>query len=228
MSKIELYIKKDKSYFSNIRWNIIDLIPDGNHRVLDVGCGDGVTLKKIKELGKASEIYGIEINEGIAENLSQDFDKFVIGDIEMMETQFNENYFDYIIFADILEHLINPSKILNQYKKLLKDDGYIIASIPNIKYFSILSRLIIFDEFEYVDAGILDRSHLRFFTKKEIKKMFRHENLRIINIEPNFWWPIKIIDDRFFKILSKLLPFRSFFTIQYIIKAKQEPCSIQK
>ena len=146
MSKIQLYIKKDKSYFSNIRWNIIDLIPDGNHRVLDVGCGDGVTLKKIKELGKASEIYGIEINEGIAENLSQDFDKFVIGDIEMMETQFNENYFDYIIFADILEHLINPSKILNQYKKLLKDDGYIIASIPNIKYFSILSRLIIFDE----------------------------------------------------------------------------------
>jgi SAM-dependent methyltransferase len=189
MSKIELYTEKDKNYFSIIRWNIIDLIPEGNHRVLDVGCGNGANLKKLKELGKASEVFGIEINEDVAENLSQDLDKIIIGDIESIEPQFNENYFDYIIFADILEHLINPDKILNQYKKLLKDEGYIIG----------------------------------FFTKKEIKKMFQNENLKIIHMEPNFWWPIKIIDDGFFNILIKLLPFRSFFTIQYILKANKEP-----
>lgn len=222
MSKIKLYTKKDKNYFSNIRWNIIDLIPEGNHRVLDVGCGDGATLKKLREMGKASEIFGIEINEDIVENLSQDLDKIIIGDVELIEPQFNNDYFNYIIFADILEHLIDPDKILHQYKKFLKDDGYIIASIPNIKYFSILLRLIIFDEFKYVDDGILDRSHLRFFTKKETKKMFQNENLKIIHIEPNFWWPIKIIDDKIFNVFSKFLPGRSFFTIQYIIKARKD------
>lgn len=220
MSKLELYTEKNKDYFSAIRWNLINLIPEGNHKVLDVGCGSGATLKKLKELGKASEICGIDINENIAKSLSQELDKIVIGDIEMMEPQFNENYFDYIIFGDILEHLINPKKILNQYKMFLKDDGYIIASIPNIKYFNILLRLIIFDEFKYVDEGILDKSHLRFFTKKEIKKMFQSENLKIIHTESKFWRPIRIINDKFFKV-SKLLPFHSFFTIQYILKAKK-------
>lgn len=228
MSKIELYTAKDENYFSNIRWNIIDLIPEGNHRVLDVGCGDGATLKKLKELGKASEIYGIEIYEDITEKLSQDLDKIIIGDIESIDLQFNYKYFDYIIFGDILEHLINPNKILHQYKKLLKDDGYIIASIPNIKYFRILLRLIIFDEFKYSDDGILDQSHLRFFTKKEIKKMFHNENFEIIHIKSNFCWAIKIIDGRFFNIISKLLPFRSFFTIQYMIKARKDLLSAQK
>lgn len=222
MSKTELYQKKDRDYFSNIRWNIIDLIPEGNHRILDIGCGDGGTLKKLKELGKANEIFGIELNEDIAKKLSQDLDEIVIGDVESIEPTFNEKYFDYILFGDSLEHLINPDKVLNKYKKLLKDDGFIIASIPNIKYFIIISKLIIFDEFKYVDAGILDRSHLRFFTKREIKRMFQNANLKIIYIEPNLWWPIKIIDNSIFNIFSKLLPGSSFFTIQYLIKARKE------
>lgn len=222
MSKTELYQKKDRDYFSNIRWNIIDLIPEGNHRILDIGCGDGATLKKLKELGKANEIFGIEINEDIAKKLSQDLDEIVIGDVESIEPAFNEKYFDYILFGDNLEHLINPDKVLNKYKKLLKDDGFIIASIPNIKYFIIILKLIIFDEFKYVDAGILDRSHLRFFTKREIKRMFQNANLKIIYIEPNLWWPIKIIDNSIFNIFSKLLPGSSFFTIQYLIKARKE------
>lgn len=227
MSKIELYTAKNENYFSNVSWNIVNLIPEGNHRILDVGCGNGATLRKLKEFGKASEIFGIDINEDIAEN-AYDLDKIVIGDIEMMEPQFNENYFDYIIFGDILEHLINPGKILNQYKKLLKDEGYIVASIPNIKYFSILLRLIIFDEFKYVDFGILDKSHLRFFTKKEIINMFKNEGLKIIYAESNFWRPIKIIDDSFFNLFSKLLPGLSFFTVQYIIKARKDLCLTQK
>lgn len=222
MSKTELYQKKDRDYFSNVRWNIIDLIPEGNHRILDIGCGDGGTLKKLKELGKANKIFGVELNEDIAKKLSQDLDEIVIGDVESIEPTFNENYFDYILFGDSLEHLINPYNVLNKYEKLLKDNGFIIASIPNIKYFSILLRLVIFDEFKYADAGILDRSHLRFFTKKEIKRMFQNANLKIVYIEPNLWWPIKIIDNRIFNIFSKLLPGSSFFTIQYLVKARKE------
>jgi len=155
-------------------------------------------------------------------------DKIITGDIEMMDSQFNESYFDYIIFGDVLERLINPYKVLNQYKKLLKDDGYIVASIPNIKYFSVLLKLVIFDEFRYTDCGILDKSHLRFFTKKEIIKMFKNEGMKIIYVKSNFWRPIQIINDLFFNLLNKLLPGRSFFTIQYIIKARKNLCPNQK
>lgn len=221
MSKSILYGEKDKSYFSNIRWDIADLIPEGNHAILEIGCGNGATLKALKETNKACEIFGIEINEDFAMNLSQDLDRFFIGDVESIEPPFNEKYFDYIIYGDVLEHMIYPNKILEKYNKLLKDDGFIIASIPNIKFFIVLLRLIFFDEFKYINSGILDQSHLRFFTKKEIKRMFENEILKIIQIKPNLGGPIKNIYKKYYQIFGKLLPFNSFFTIQYIVKAKK-------
>lgn len=222
MSKIDIYDEKKDTYFSIVRWNIINLIPEGDHRILEIGCGSGATLKVLKETGKAKEICGIEINKNLSKQLSQDLDRYVIGDVESIDIPFEENYFDYILYGDVLEHLISPEKVLNKYKKVLKDDGIVIASIPNIKYFSILLNLILFDKFEYANSGILDKSHLRFFTKKEIKKMFEKENLKIVDTKPNFWWPIKAIDKIFFNVFSKLLPGKSFFTIQYIIKAMKE------
>jgi len=219
MSKNELYLEKDKTYFSYIRWDIINQVPEGNHRILDVGCGAGATLLKLKELGKASEIFGIEINEDIAGKLSPLLNGIIIGDIESIKLPFNEKYFDYILFGDILEHLINPDKILNQYKELLKDDGFIIATIPNIKHFNILLRLIILDEFKYVDEGILDKSHLRFFTKKEIENLFMRNKFKIVEINPIIYGRIKILKNLF---RNKILPGGSFFALQYLIKARKK------
>jgi len=219
MSKNELYLEKDKTYFSYIRWDIINQVPEGNHRILDVGCGAGATLLKLKELGKASEIFGIEINEDIAGKLSPLLNGIIIGDIESIKLPFNEKYFDYILFGDILEHLINPDKILNQYKALLKDDGFIIATIPNIKHFNILLRLIILDEFKYVDEGILDKSHLRFFTKKEMENLFMRNKFKIVEINPIIYGRIKILKNLF---RNKILPGGSFFALQYLIKARKK------
>lgn len=219
MSKNELYLEKDKTYFSYIRWDIINQVPEGNHRILDVGCGAGATLLKLKELGKANEIFGIEINEDIAGKLSPLLNGIIIGDIESIKLPFNEKYFDYILFGDILEHLINPDKILNQYKELLKDDGFIIATIPNIKHFNILLRLIILDEFKYVDEGILDKSHLRFFTKKEIENLFMRNKFKIVEINPIIYGRIKILKNLF---RNKILPGGSFFALQYLIKARKK------
>ncbi len=236
--KAELYRNKDEGYSSNIRWDMIQMISAGNHKILDVGCGAGHTLKKLKELGKANETVGIEINEQVTQDLSDTLDRLYVGDVETIDLPPTEKYFDYILFGDVLEHLIDPRRVLHIYKSLLRDDGYIIASIPNIKHYNVLLRLIFFDEFQYTDAGLLDSSHLRFFTKKEILKMFTDEKFDVVDlISVDGSKPGKKFKDTLFTFLnSKLFSFlsqrlqiltmyfldSSFYASQYIIKAKKK------
>lgn len=236
--KAEFYRNKDDAYSSWIRWDLIQLIPTGDHKILEIGCGAGHTLKKLKELGKAKEIVGIEINEQLTQDLSDNLDGLYVGDVEIMDLPNTEKYFDYILFGDVLEHLINPRRVLQRCRSLMSDDGFVIASIPNIKHHSILLRLILFDEFQYTDAGILDRSHLRFFTKKEIVKMFNDEKFDVIDLIPLYdGGPGTGYKDKLFTYLnsSRLLSYlssleifflffldSSFYARQYVIKAKKE------
>lgn len=236
--KTDLYGKKFEAYSTSIRWEIIQLIPTGDHKILDVGCGAGQTLKKLKELGKANEIVGIEIDEQVTRDLSGTLDRLYVGDVETMDLPYTEKYFDYILFGDVLEHLINPRRVLHSYRKLIKDDGFIIASIPNIKYYSVVLRLLFYDEFQYTDAGILDSSHLRFFTKKEIINMFKEENFEVDDLIPVYveGTPPKRYKSRLFTYLSNRLFLclsrshilamyfldSSFYAYQYIIKAKKK------
>jgi 2-polyprenyl-3-methyl-5-hydroxy-6-metoxy-1,4-benzoquinol methylase len=209
------------AYYSTTRWEIIKLIPSGSHKILDVGCGVGSTSRQLKELGKANEIVAI--------------DKLHIGDVETMDIPYPEKYFDYILLADVLEHLIDPRGVLHKCKSLLLDDGYIIATFPNIKHYNVLIRMILFDEFRYSDAGILDRTHLRFFTKKEIIKMFQDEQFELVDLI-HLHAPIKPTYEETDKVLSSLpsrlryksalyitqqLVKSSFGAFQYLLKAKK-------
>lgn len=222
MSKEDMYKNKAHEYYSNIRWRIIDLIPEGSNRVLEVGCGTGSTLIKLKELHKAQEIYGLELNGEVVQEHIKDIDKVIIGDVEHIEPPFQEEFFDYIIFADVLEHLVEPEEVLKKYMKYLKRDGCIIASIPNIKNYTVLFDLIVRDRFEYRDAGILDRSHLRFFTKKEIVNMFDRSGMYVKEMKSNLSFPMNIVDRMIINLISThRFPGYSFFTIQYIICAKK-------
>jgi 2-polyprenyl-3-methyl-5-hydroxy-6-metoxy-1,4-benzoquinol methylase len=220
--KAELYRDKDEVYFSDVRWDIIQFVPNGSHKILDVGCGAGNTLIKLKELGKANEVVGIEIDEKAIQGVPDTLDKLHVGDAETIDLPYTDKYFDYILFADALEHFINPWRALHKYKSLLKDGGYIIASVPNIKNYYILKRLIFHDEFRYSDWGTLDRSHLRFFTKKEIIKLLKDENLEVTNL---IYLPVRTkAAKKAGKVTfsSGLLNKSSFFAKQYLIKARKE------
>lgn len=210
----EIYLKKDRQYFSWIRWDIIESIPNGKHNILDVGCGEGWTLKKLKDSGKAKQVIGIEINENAAKIARNNVDFVITTDVELLLPPFKEKIFDYIIFGDVLEHLINPKKVLEKYSCYLKDNGYIIASLPNIRYIGILIRLFFFGEFEYVNAGILDESHLRFFTKKSIYRLFKQSGLEIVNIKGN-------CAPEYLNILT-LKFFESFLAGGFLIKARKK------
>lgn len=181
MGKIEedvigYYKEKNKEYFSGIRWDIINLIPPlKNAKVLEIGAGEGNTLIKLKELGLANEIVGVDIIQLTDSNQTHPLmDKFIIGDIEKINLEFPSEYFDIIICADILEHLYDPWKTVNKLAFYLKKYGFFISSLPNI--------IIVEKDFKYEETGILDKTHLRFFCKRNIINLF----IGLINLLLNY------------------------------------------
>lgn len=159
-------------YSQHIRFNIVDMIanePTAEIKVLEVGCACGGTLLEIKNRFKNAELYGIELSEGAA-SIASLIANVTNSNIEKGELIYPEEYFDYIIFADVLEHLYDPWSVLKYIKKHLKSTGKILISLPNLMHHSVISDLLN-GNFTYTDAGILDRTHVRFFTLEEIKKM---------------------------------------------------------
>lgn len=173
-------------YSLGIRNELISLMSkdfNKNINVLDIGCACGATLLQIKNKYKNANLYGIEIDEAKAK-IARNVANIKTYNIEEVELDYDEEYFDYIILGDVLEHLYNPWSVIEKLKKYLKKDGQIIASIPNIMNISIIKNLLI-GKWQYEDAGILDRTHIRFFTLEEIVKMFNKAgycNIQVMSI----------------------------------------------
>ena len=212
-----LYSDKTNSYFSLIRSDIIKLVPLGTKRILDVGCGSGLTGKKIKTSAGADFVAGIELNEEAANSAKSNLDLVICGDIETIDLDFKDKSFDCIICADVLEHLKDPWQVLVKLSEVLKADGILIASIPNIRNIKPLIKIIL-DKFEYETEGILDRTHLRFFTFHTIYKMFDECGFTIVKKTSN---RIKNKTVRAINTLTLFL-FKDFFITQHIIVAKKK------
>jgi len=173
--------EKPDNYYKNIRKDLIPLIPEKANCILEVGCGEGMTGKELKKRVGVF-VAGIELNENAAELAGDVLDDVIAGDIEKIEIPYNPASFDCIIFADVLEHLVDPLSALQKVKKVLKKDGTIIMSIPNVQFYGVVHELIE-GNWTYQKEGILDETHLRFFTLKEIEKLVKNAGLYIKGIE---------------------------------------------
>jgi len=130
----------DSRPFSS-HWTIVHLV-EPKKKVLDVGCATGQIARRLVE--KECEVIGIEIDEKAARLARRYCKDVVVCDVEALEDlPYPEEYFDYIIFGDVLEHLKNPEKVLINLKKYLKRDGFIICSIPNIAHIYSRIRLLL-------------------------------------------------------------------------------------
>ncbi|MGA2954109.1 MAG: class I SAM-dependent methyltransferase [Thermodesulfobacteriota bacterium] len=152
-------------YYNMFKSGIASLIPEGSHVILDMGCAAGVLGRRLKELNKAKEVVGVEIFKEAADEAAKYYEIIHHGDIEELKLPY-ENYFDFVVCADILEHLRDPWNILRQVHTWLKNDGSVIICIPNVRYWRVLRDLIFHGSWRYADAGILDKTHLRFFTRR--------------------------------------------------------------
>jgi glycosyltransferase involved in cell wall biosynthesis/SAM-dependent methyltransferase len=142
--------------------------------VLEFGPAHGRMTKHLKE-ELSCQIYGVEIDAKAAKSASIYSEKIVVGDIESYTwiEELENIKFDYVIFADVLEHLRFPDKVLKKVKDFLNEDGSILVSIPNIAHNSIIINLLN-NEFNYSDTGLLDRTHVKFFTKKTFDELIRN------------------------------------------------------
>jgi 2-polyprenyl-3-methyl-5-hydroxy-6-metoxy-1,4-benzoquinol methylase len=163
---------KNSPYYNIDKRTIYETIPEGPHKVLDIGCATGKLGLKLKTQGKASELFGIELFAPAADEARKHYEKVYTGDVETLDLDFR-SYFDYVLCGDVLEHLRDPWAIVARIRGWLKVGGHLVTSIPNIRYWSILRDLVAFGRWSYEDAGILDRTHLRFFTKKTVAEMIR-------------------------------------------------------
>lgn len=170
-------------YYQQPRHEVAALVPTTARRVLDVGCAEGVLGAYLLTRG-VEHMVGIEQVPDVAARAAGRLSRVLCGDVGTVPLPADLGTFDCIIFADVLEHLADPIAVLRRFVPLLGEDGVVVASIPNVRHHAIL-HMLAEGHWSYQDAGIMDRTHLRFFTLKEIHALFENVGFSITNLSAN-------------------------------------------
>jgi 2-polyprenyl-3-methyl-5-hydroxy-6-metoxy-1,4-benzoquinol methylase len=176
-----LRLKSDAGYYARARKWPSNFDLKRQARILDIGCGRGVMGQYLQDTYDA-KVTGLEItpeNFAIARKILHEC---LLGDIEKMDVSDMAGRFDYIVFSDSLEHLLEPQAALEKVKPLLNVTGKVLISIPNIRNFRASLPLLLSDNWEYTDEGLLDRTHVRFFTQSSITNLLRRSGYEIQKI----------------------------------------------
>lgn len=170
----------NEMYYNNDRSEMFAYLPSSARVFLDVGCGKGNFAKAVKESVADAEVWGIEIFKEVGEQAIGKIDHVILASAEAALSQLPDGYFDCIIFNDSLEHFVDPYTYLASIRKKLKPNAYIVASIPNVRYYKVMFDLIFKADWRYAKWGVLDKTHLRFFTRKSMLRMFEEAGYRVV------------------------------------------------
>jgi SAM-dependent methyltransferase len=166
-------------YYEQARPEVAALVPPECRRVLEVGCGSGELGQLLRRRGH--QVTGIELVSEIAERARRRIDRVVTADVERDGFPFPPSSFDAVVFADVLEHLIDPWRVLREAVAVLAGNGVVVASIPNVQNIDVLRRLLL-GRWDYRERGILDIGHLRFFTLHSIRALFAQAGLKVEHV----------------------------------------------
>lgn len=176
-------LKSTIGYYGTHRSEMVNYVPADAKKVLEVGCGEGNFCRQL--LTPDREVWGLELNAEAAVRASKVCHKVLVGSFEELVDELPREYFDCIVFNDVLEHLYDPWTTVRQVKHLLSNTGVLVTSIPNFRYISnLITEILFHKEFEYKpEGGILDDTHIRFFTSKSMLRMFRNEGYQVLKHE---------------------------------------------
>jgi 2-polyprenyl-3-methyl-5-hydroxy-6-metoxy-1,4-benzoquinol methylase len=162
----------EESYYQRTRPEMMPFISTDARTILEVGCAEGGFGASLKRRRPNIEVWGVEVLPEVAMKARASLDRMLVGRIEELVPSIPDKYFDCVVLNDVLEHLVDPWAVLIELRAKLTGTGSIVASIPNVRHFLNLKNLLLRKDWEYTEHGILDRTHLRFFTSKSIRRMF--------------------------------------------------------
>jgi len=221
----QLMQARQQNYFDNPSEEVLSLIPEDVQRVLEVGCGGGTTLRALKENrlkeGRICEVVGVDIEAGAISRAKEYLDAAYLMNVEEDElTDYPPGYFDLLIMQYVLEHVVNPWATLRQWLPLISPGGYLIAGVPNIANYRFLKRLILKDEFAYEPAGIVEWTHLRYFTRTSFNELLTGAGLTIC--ESKGLVKEELMSPKF-RYFVRLFPALNRFTYYaYVVLARKE------
>lgn len=195
------------------------------NKVLDVGTATGMLARMCEN--KALRFFGVEMNSDWAQVASPFYEKIWIQSIDAMDEEFLQGY-NAVILGDLLEHLSAPEPVLKKLVSLQDSDSIFLISVPNVANFWVRLNLL-FGRFDYADRGILDRTHLRFFTRKTLVEMIKNSGLKIVSIQVTPI-PLELVSTFFITAPGKALHalfagltllFPTLLGYQFIVEAKK-------
>ncbi|MCG9884803.1 MAG: methyltransferase domain-containing protein [Cyanobacteria bacterium] len=174
-------------YLDIPNWDLLRLLPPDARRLVDVGCNAGALGLHYKRINPQCHYAGLEIDAPVAAIARTRLDRVEVVNVEdpANDALFEPGSVDCLIYGDMLEHAIDPWALLKRHQHWLSDRGVIIACIPNVQHWTIWAELLR-GQWTYQDTGLLDRTHLRFFTLDSIKDLFTGAGLELLSIYPRY------------------------------------------
>ena len=185
----EAYDAKAASYFANARRDWVEpMAPDPRRVVLELGCGNGATGALALRQGKCGAWVGIERQGAAAAEAARVLSDVLVGDVDALDIPYAEASFDLLVLGEVLEHLPDPDATLRRLAGLVKPGGEVLASTPNISHWRVIAGLLA-GRFDYEAEGVMDRTHLRWFTPRSLKRAFEQAGLTQVRVRALGWRP---------------------------------------
>lgn len=182
------------NYYEGVNTELLSMLPKDARTVVEIGCAAGRFASAYQTINPGVRYLGVELFEDAAQKAEDIMDSVIIGSIEdtdvfaELEDILEESEIDVLVFGDVLEHLLDPWAVVAKFKQLMSPNGYCVVCIPNISHWTILAGLL-HGEWNYADSGLLDKTHLRFFTKKTMIELFQNTGWQVEALIPRIFCP---------------------------------------
>lgn len=182
----DLYKNKTKKYYRGARTDFIDRLPQNPQgNLFEIGGGNGDTSQYAVDTGKCASCYGVELcSEATQEAIARGHEVRV-GDIEAMDLDYPNCFFDVLIMSEVLEHLRDPGGVLKKMRKFMKPDSIVMAGSPNVCHYSVIISLLS-GRWKLEKSGIFDETHLRWFGPENYRELFETSGYSVEVLEPAF------------------------------------------
>jgi SAM-dependent methyltransferase len=187
-------VGESSSYYDGTRREVAKFLPERYAKVLEIGCGEGGFHANLVNC----EYWGIEPTQPAAALASARLFKVINASYEEAFDKLPDSYFDLIICNDVMEHMPDHDKFFQTIKQKMAANSYIVGSVPNVRFIGVVYKLLFLKDWEYENQGILDRTHLRFFTETSLKRTFQAHGFVIealggVNQVEFTWMPLRVL-----------------------------------